>query len=62
MELERINKYEFWLGIAIITFCIGMWTLISPPVIVTTAKVEIVRLEEVRAVTDEEGNVKVYER
>ncbi len=59
---DVVTKEEFWLGIAIITFCVGISSLITPPVIYSTPKVEIVRIEEVYAETDVEGNVEVYER
>lgn len=57
-----MSKKEFWLGIAIITFCVGFWSLVEPPVTVSTAKVKVVKIEEVGCKTDEEGNVEVYEK
>ena len=57
-----MSKKEFWLGIAIITFCVGFWSLVKPPVTVSTAKVKVVKIEEVGCKTDEEGNVEVYEK
>lgn len=57
-----MKKEEFWLGMAIITFCIGFWSLVEPPIVVSTKKVNILKIEEVYSETDEEGNVVVYER
>ena len=57
-----MSKKEFWLGIAIITFCVGFWSLVEPPVIESTVKVKIVKIENIGCTTDEEGNVEVYEK
>ena len=59
-----MKKQEFLLGIAIITFCVTLWTLIEPLPKHTTINVKITKISEseVYSVTDEEGNVEVYER
>ena len=60
--METITKKEFWLGIAVITFSVAMWNLIEPPIIVTSPKIKIIKIEEVYCKTDKEGNVEVYEK
>lgn len=59
-----MKKQEFLLGIAIITFCVTLWTLIEPLPRHTTIDVKITKIteSEVYSVTDEEGNVEIYER
>lgn len=57
-----MSKKEFWLGMAIITFCVGFWSLVEPPVIESTAKVRIVKIEEIECRTSEEGVVTCYEK
>ena len=59
-----MKKQEFLLGIAIITFCVTLCTLIEPPPRHTTIEVKITKIteSEVYSVTDEKGNVEVYER
>lgn len=62
MEEKLISKNEFWLGIAIITFCVGFWNLVKPPVLHRTATFEIKNdihvVEVINCSTDSEGNVK----
>ena len=59
-----MKKQEFLLGIAIITFCVTLLTLIEPLPRHTTIDVKITKITEskVYSVTDKEGNVEVYER
>jgi hypothetical protein len=60
INIEKMNKREFVLGIAIIVFCITLYTMLHPPVINTTVKVDITPTYTTKAVIDKEGNVKVY--
>lgn len=60
INVEKMNKREFVLGIAIIVFCITLHTILHPPVINKTIKVDITPTYTKRAVIDKEGNVKVY--
>lgn len=62
INLERMNKREFVLGIAIIVFCITLHTMLHPPVIETTVNVEITPIYNVSTTIDKDGNVKVYVR
>ena len=61
-ELNKINKKEVILGLAIITFCITMWTILEPPVIETTLEVSITPICDINVRTDNNGNVKVEVR
>ena len=54
-----MKKIEIILGLAIITFCITIWTILEPPVIETTIEVELNPIYEVKTRTDNNGNVKV---
>lgn len=54
-----MSKLEFILGISIISLCIIIWTILEPPIINSTADVRIVKIEEVKVVTDIDGNVEV---
>ena len=58
--MERIDFKEFLLGMAIIVFCITLWTMIKPPIIERTLVVKIIPIYDVRTKTDKEGNVTVY--
>jgi hypothetical protein len=60
INIEKMNKREFVLGIAIIVFCITLHTMLHPPVINTTVKVDITPIYNVSTTTNKEGNVKVY--
>lgn len=57
-----MSKKEFWLGIAIITFCVGFWSLIEPLPSHTTIEVKINKIEEIECRTSEEGVVTCYEK
>lgn len=59
--MNTMNKKEFWLGIAIITFCVGMWTILDPPIIETTLYVKIERIDKLNVTTSEDGVVTVKE-
>lgn len=59
-KMERIDFKEFLLGMAIIVFCITLWTMIKPPIIERTLVVKITPIYDVRTETDNEGNVTVY--
>lgn len=58
--MERIDFKEFLVGMAIIVFCITLWTMIKPPIIESTLVVKITPIYDVRTETDNEGNVTVY--
>ena len=60
LNLEKISKREFILGMAIIVFCITLYTMLHPPVINTTIKVDITPIYNIRTEIDKEGNVRVY--
>ena len=62
LNLERITKREFILGLAIIVFCVTLETMLHPPVIETTLYVNITPIYNIRTTTDAEGNVEVYVR
>lgn len=59
LNLERMSKKEFLLGMAIIILCIAAWTIIEPPIHETTAYFRVEKVEKVKATTDKNGNVKV---
>ncbi len=64
MEKNEISKKEFWLGIAIITFAIGLWNLIEPFPIRSSIEVELrtTRVHEViNCITDNDGVVECHE-
>ena len=46
--MERIDFKEFLLGMAIIVFCITLWTMIKPPIIERTLVVKITPIYDVR--------------
>lgn len=54
-----MTKKEFILGIAIIILFITILSFIKPPVIISTADVKIVKIQEVKVITDIDGNVEV---
>ena len=54
-----MSKLEFILGISIISLCIIICTILEPPIINSTANVKIVKIEEVKVITDIDGNVEV---
>lgn len=62
LNLERITKREFILGLAIIVFCVTLETMLHPPVIETTLYVNITPIYNIRTEIDKEGNVQVYVR
>lgn len=59
LNIERMSKKEFWLGMAIIILCVAAWTIIEPPIHETTAYFRVEKIEKVKATTDKDGNVKV---
>lgn len=59
-NMEKIDFKEFLVGMAIIVFCITLWTMIKPPIIESTLVVKITPIYDVRTETDNEGNVTVY--
>ena len=60
INIEKMNKREFVLGIAIIVFCITLYTMLHPPVIKTTLNVKITPNESVYCNTSKEGKVNCY--
>lgn len=60
IKVNKVSKNEFILALAIITFCVTLWTMIDPPIIETTLVVRIEPIYDVRTKTDNEGNVTVY--
>lgn len=54
-----MTKQQFILGIAIISLFVSLYSLLYPPIIVSTAEVKIVKIEEVKVITDIDGNVEV---
>ncbi len=54
-----MSKKEFILGIAIIILFITILSFIKTPIIISTANVKIVKIEEVKVITDIDGNVEV---
>lgn len=58
--MGKIDFKEFLLGMAIIVFCITLWTMIEPPIIETTLYVNVTPIYDVRTKIDNEGNVTVY--
>lgn len=54
-----MTKQQFILGIAIISLFVSLYNLLYPPIMVSTANVKIVKIEEVKVITDIDGNVEV---
>ena len=54
-----MNKKEFLFGIVIIILFITILSFIKTPVIISTANVKIIKIEEVKVITDIDGNVEV---
>lgn len=64
METKQISKNEFWLGMAIITFCVGIVNWINPIPTNTTiqVKTETTKVHEViYCITDSDGVVDCHE-
>ena len=60
MKINKINKKEFILALAIITFCVTLSTMINPPIINKSITVRIIPQEEIKCNTSQEGVVKCY--
>lgn len=54
-----MKRREFILGMAIITLCVTIWTILEPPVINSTINVDISRIYKITSRIDEEGNVEI---
>ena len=54
-----MNKKEFLFGIVIIILFITILSFIKTPVIISTANVKIIKIEEVKVITDIDENVEV---
>jgi hypothetical protein len=54
-----MTKQQFVLGISIIALFVSLYSLLYPPIINSTANVKIVKIEEVKVITDIDGNVEV---
>jgi hypothetical protein len=54
-----MTKQQFVLGISIIALFVSLYSLLYPPIIVSTANVKIVKIEAVKVITDIDGNVEV---
>lgn len=60
IKISKVNKKEFILALAIITFCVTLWTMIKPPIINTTLVVRIEPIYEIKCNTSNEGDVNCY--
>lgn len=60
IKVNKIEKKEFILALAIITFCVTLWTMIKPPIIERTLIVKIESVYEVKCNTSNKGDVNCY--
>ena len=60
IKISKVNKKEFILALAIITFCVTLLTMIKPPIIERTLIVKIEPIYEVKCNTSNEGDVNCY--
>lgn len=60
MKINKIEKKEFILALAIITFCVTLSTMINPPIIYKRITVRIIPQEEIKCSTSQEGVVRCY--
>lgn len=60
IKVNKVSKNEFILALAIITFCVTLWTMMDPPIIERTLVVRIEPIYEVKCNTSNEGDVSCY--
>lgn len=60
IKVNKIEKKEFILALAIITFCVTLCTMIKPPIIERTLIVKIEPIYEVKCNTSNKGDVNCY--
>lgn len=60
IKVNKVSKNEFILALAIITFCVTLWTMMDPPIIERTLVVRIEPIYEVKCYTSKEGDVSCY--
>lgn len=60
IKVNKIEKKEFILALAIITFCVTLCTMIKSPIIERTLIVKIEPIYEVKCNTSNEGDVNCY--
>ena len=60
IKVNKVNKKEFILALAIITFCVTLSTMINPPIIKRTLVIKIEPIYEIKCNTNKEGVVKCY--
>lgn len=60
IKVNKVEKKEFILALAIITFCVTLWTMIDPPIIERTLIVKIEPIYEVKCNTSNEGVINCY--
>lgn len=60
IKVNKVDKKEFVLALAIITFCVTLWTMIDPPIIERTLIVKIEPIYEIKCYTSNEGDVNCY--
>lgn len=60
IKINKVSKNEFILALAIITFCVTLWTMIDQPIIKKTLVVRIEPIYEIKCNTSNKGDVNCY--
>lgn len=60
IKISKINKKEFILALAIITFCVTLCTMIKQPITERTLVVKIEPIYNIKCYTSNKGDVNCY--
>lgn len=60
VKYNKVTKKEFIMAMAIIIFCITLYTMLHPPVLETTIHVKIEPIYELKCDTGKNGDVNCY--